>query len=94
VQKLRSPIRTAYQETPRARSDRGYLDEVLVNLQGKPRYLWRAVDQDGDLIDILVHKRKDTQAARRFLSQIAAVSNRITDRNNHGQTWQLRRRKA
>jgi putative transposase len=76
------------------RGDRWFLDEVLVNIQGKRRYLWRAVDQDGDLIDILVHKRKDTRAAKRFLSQISAVSNRITHRNNHGQTSQLRRRKA
>ena len=43
------------------------LDEVVVSIQGKRRYLWRAVDQDGDLIEILVQKRKDTKAAKRFL---------------------------
>jgi transposase-like protein len=76
------------------RGDRWFLDEVVVNIQGKRRYLWRAVDQDGDLIDILVQKRKDTRAAKRFLSQIAAVSNRSADRDNHGQASQLRRRQA
>ncbi len=33
---------------------RVYLDELFVNIQGRRRHLWRAVDQDGDLIDILV----------------------------------------
>jgi putative transposase len=76
------------------RRDRWFLDEVVVNIQGKPRYLWRAVDQDGDLIEILVQKRKDTRAAKRFLSQVTALPNRITNQNNHGQTSQLRHRKA
>ena len=44
--------------------DRWFLDEVVI--QGKRRYLWRAVDQDGDLSEILVQKRKDTKAAKRF----------------------------
>ena len=34
--------------------DTWYLDEVFVTIQGKRQYLWRAVDQDGDVIDILV----------------------------------------
>ena len=34
--------------------DTWYLDELFVNIQGGRQYLWRAVDQDGDLIDILV----------------------------------------
>jgi len=33
-------------------------------------YLWRAVDQDGDLIDVLVQKRKDKKAAKRFFRKI------------------------
>jgi putative transposase len=71
------------------RGDRWFLDEVVVNIQGKRRYLWRAVDQDGELIDILAQKRKDTRAAKRFLSQIAVFPNRSADRDNHGQTSQL-----
>ena len=39
------------------RGDRWFLDEVVVSIRGKRRYLWRAVDQDGDLIDILVQNR-------------------------------------
>ena len=52
------------------RGDRWFLYEAVVNIQGKRRYLWRAVDQDGDLIDILVQKRKNTQAARRFFRKL------------------------
>ena len=48
------------------RGDRWFLDEVVVSIRGNRRYLWRAVDQDGDLIEILVQKRKDTNAAKRF----------------------------
>ena len=43
------------------------LDELFVNIQGRRQYLWRAVDQDGDLIDILVPSRRDRHAATRFL---------------------------
>ena len=35
--------------------DTWYLDELLVMIRGRQQYLWRAVDQDGDVIDILVH---------------------------------------
>ena len=42
------------------------LDELFVNIQGRRQYLWRAVDQDGDLIDILVPSRRDRHAATRF----------------------------
>ena len=47
-----------------------FLDEVTVSIQGQHRYLWRAVDQDGDVIDILVQKRKDTRAAKRFFTKL------------------------
>ncbi len=36
--------------------DTWYLDEVYVTIQGKQQYLWRAVDQDGDTIDISVQR--------------------------------------
>jgi len=43
-----------------------HVDEVFITMRGKCHYLWRAVDQDGDVIDILVTKRRDRQAAKRF----------------------------
>ena len=41
------------------RGDCWFLDEVTVTIQGRRRYVWRAVDQDGDVIDILIQKHKD-----------------------------------
>ena len=50
--------------------DTWYLDELFVNIQGQRQYLWRAVDQDGDVIDILVQPRRDRRAAERFFRRL------------------------
>jgi putative transposase len=50
--------------------DTWYIDEVFVNIQGEQRYLWRAVDQDGDVMDILVTSRRDKWAAKRFFRKV------------------------
>ncbi len=47
-----------------------HLDELFVNIQGKTHYLWRAVDQDGDVIDILVQKHRNARAAKRFFRKL------------------------
>jgi len=47
------------------------MDEVyIVTVRGERRYLWRAVDQAGDVIDILMHKRKDKKAAALFFRKL------------------------
>ena len=43
-----------------------HVDEVFITIRGERHYLWRAVDQDGDVIDILVTKHRDFRAAKRF----------------------------
>ena len=51
--------------------DTWYMDEVyIVTVRGERRYLWRAVDQDGDVLDILVKKHKNKQAASRFFKKL------------------------
>ncbi len=51
--------------------DTWFMDEaVIVTVQGERRYLWRAVDQDDNVIDILVQKLKDKQAAKRFFRKM------------------------
>jgi putative transposase len=47
-----------------------HLDELFVNIQGKRHYLWKAVDQDGDVIDILVQRYRNAQAAKRFFRKL------------------------
>jgi transposase-like protein len=46
------------------------LDEVFIRINGQQRYLWRAVDQDGDVIDILVQPHRDQRAAERFFRKL------------------------
>ena len=43
---------------------------LFVTINGQRQYLWRAVDQDGDVIDILVQARRDGRAARRFFQKL------------------------
>ena len=50
--------------------DMWFLDEVFVTINGERQYLWRAVDQDGDVIDILVQSRRDGRAAQRFFRKL------------------------
>ena len=50
--------------------DTWHLDELFVTIQGRRQYLWRAVDQDGDVIDILVQPRRDRRAAMRFFRKL------------------------
>ena len=60
--------------------DTWYLDEVFVKIQGRRRYLWRAIDQDGELIDILVQSRRDRQAAARFFRTLLKDQGRVPRR--------------
>ncbi len=50
--------------------DTWYLDELFITIRGRRHYLWRAVDQDGDLLDILVQSRRDRRAAVRFFRKV------------------------
>ena len=50
--------------------DMWHLDEVFVTIQGQRQYLWRAVDQDGDVLDILVQPRRNQRAAERFFCRL------------------------
>jgi putative transposase len=50
--------------------DTWHLDELFVTIQGQRQYLWRAIDQDGDVIDILVQPRRDQRAAERFFRKL------------------------
>jgi hypothetical protein len=50
--------------------DRWHLDEVLLKINGRLHYLWRAVDQDGDALDTLVQSRRDKKAAKKFFRKL------------------------
>jgi transposase-like protein len=46
------------------------MDEVVLTIRGKKHYLWRAVDQHGNILDILVQSRRDKKAAKRFFRKL------------------------
>ena len=50
--------------------DKWHLDEVFIRIQGVRHYLWRGVDQDGVVLDILVQPRRDAKAAKRFFRRL------------------------
>ena len=51
-------------------SDRWYVDETYVKVSGVWRYVYRAIDDHGQVIDVLVSKRRDADAARRFFTRV------------------------
>lgn len=68
-----------------ARGDKWHLDEVVISIAGTKHYLWRAVDQDGFVLDVLVQSRRDKKAAKRLLRKLLKKQGRaprvmITDK--------------
>jgi len=55
---------------PPSVSDVWHLDEVAVRINGRKCWLWRAVDQDGYVLDEIVQNRRNTKAARRSLIRL------------------------
>jgi len=50
--------------------DTFYIDEVFVKIGGKQHYLWRAVDQDGEVVDVYLQAKRDGVAAKRFFKRL------------------------
>jgi putative transposase len=50
--------------------DKWHLDEVVVSIAGKKQWLWRAVDQDGFVLDVLVQSRRNAKAAERLMRKL------------------------
>ncbi len=53
-----------------AAGDKWHMDEVVITISGVKHWLWRAVDQNGMVLDILVQSRRDTRAAKRLLCKL------------------------
>ena len=54
--------------------DTFFIDEVFVKIQGRQHYLWRAIDQDGDVVDVFLQHRRDGRAAKRFFKRLLRAS--------------------
>jgi putative transposase len=70
--------------------DTWHRDEVFITINGKRQYLWRAVDQHGTVLDILVTSRRDATAATRFFRQLLTGAGVRAEGADHRQTGQLR----
>lgn len=51
-------------------NDKWHLDEVVISIRGKKHWLWRAIDAEGDVLDILVQTRRNAKAAKRFFQRL------------------------
>ncbi|MFJ2900454.1 IS6 family transposase [Streptomyces sp. NPDC087218] len=60
-----------------AAGDKRHLDEVFVTINGERQYLWRALDQYGNVLDVLVQSRRDAKAAKRFLAKLMKKQRRV-----------------
>ena len=65
------------QRKHRGFGDTFYIDEVFIKINGKQHYLWRAVDQDGEVVDVYLQAKRDGAAAKRFFRRLI--------RNNGGE---------
>ena len=50
--------------------DTFFIDEVFVKINGKQHYLWRAVDQDGEVVDVYLQRKRDGATAKRFFRRL------------------------
>ena len=71
--------------------DHWLLDEVFLQIQGRRQYLWRAIDQDGNILDILMQRRRNGRAATRFVRKLLKQQQRSPNSVCHGQAGQLSR---
>jgi transposase, IS6 family len=68
VQRFTPLLADAARPCRHAVGDRWYVDETYVKVAGRWRYVYRAIDQYGQIIDVYVSPRRDTQAARQFFA--------------------------
>jgi putative transposase len=54
----------------RGYGDTFFIDEVFIKINGKQYYLWRAVDQDGEIVDVYLQSKRDGATAKRFFRRL------------------------
>src|ERR1051326_3324846 len=61
---------------------RWHLDEMVVRIGGKRMYLWRAVDHEGEVLDLLVQRRRDKHAALKLMRKLLKKQGYVPDRKS------------
>nr|WP_325249113.1 IS6 family transposase [Amylibacter sp.] len=72
VRKFGAQIAKRVRAARRQPTDKWHLDEVVITIRGKKHWLWRAVDSNGEILDILVQTRRNARADKRFISRLIA----------------------
>ena len=67
-------IEKVFRKTKKKTSHRWRMDETYVKIKGKWKYLYRAVDKQGDTVDFLLTAKRDKKAAKRFLTKAIGSS--------------------
>jgi putative transposase len=83
--KFGSTIAANLRRTRPMQSDHWHLDEMVIVIQRKRCWLWRAVDNEGEVLDFLVERRRDAKAARKLMKKLLkkqgfAPSRVVTDK--------------
>ncbi|GAW36934.1 transposase IS66 family protein [Roseovarius sp. A-2] len=69
-QRVGTQIAASIRRDRPAPTDKWYLDEVVITIRGQKHWLWRAVDVNGDVLEILVQSRRNAHAAKRYLRKL------------------------
>ncbi len=68
--KFGKPFSDRIRQRAPARGDKWHLDEVVILIAGEQHWLWRAVDQNGFVLDVLIQRRRDSRAAQRLMKKL------------------------
>ena len=68
-----------------ARGDKWHMDEVVITIRGRKHWLWRAVDQQGFVLDVLVQSRRDRAAAQRLMRKLLKKVGQSAQRHDYRQ---------
>lgn len=71
--KFGSKYATRLRKAHQGYGDTFFIDEVFIKIDGKQHYLWRAVDQDGEVVDVLLQKRRNAKAAKQFFTRLLKI---------------------
>ncbi|WP_455711429.1 IS6 family transposase [Streptomyces hirsutus] len=77
VRQVRAGLRRRTKPPACGPGDTWHLDEVFIKINGVRHYLWRAVDQHGNVLDILLQSRRNAKAAKRFMAKLMKKQRRV-----------------
>ncbi|MHC2635143.1 transposase-like protein [Bradyrhizobium liaoningense] len=68
--KFGKPFSDRIRQRAPARGDKWHLDEVVISIAGEQHWLWRAVDQNGFVLDVLIQRRRDSRGAQPLMKKL------------------------